>query len=87
MALTIDGSTGAVWWSYHKAATLGPWSITADPSGGTLTAKVIDADDIKLAQHGLTFQWDRQTGPAWSWPVHSLHVAAGTLVAQLGPQE
>jgi hypothetical protein len=28
-----------------------------------------------------------QNGKAWTWPIESLQIAAGTLSARLGPQQ
>lgn len=74
-------------WGYHRAAQLGPWTFTADATGGDLTATVESADAFKLSQPALTFRVDRQNGPAWIWPVLSLHYADGALSARLGSQE
>lgn len=87
MAMTIRGAEATVRWVYHRAAELGSWELTVDDTVGTVTAKVTAADDFKLAQQGLVFRVDRQNGPAFIWPVQSLHVADGMLTARVSLQE
>lgn len=74
-------------WAYHRAASLGPWELTADGTVGSLTAKVKESDAFTLAQPDLSFRVTRQNGSAWSWPIHSLHIAGDTLTAKVSMQE
>jgi hypothetical protein len=85
-SFTLSGSEAVVRWGYHSAAVLGPWTLTADTTGGTVTAKVTTADGFKLAQPDLIFRVPRQTG-SWDYPIHSLLVADGTLTARVSMQE
>jgi hypothetical protein len=84
---TIRGPQAVIRWVYHQAARVGPWEVTTDGGGALLTAAVIEGDAFKLAQPGLTFRVSLQNGKAWTWPIESLQIAAGTLSARLGPQQ
>lgn len=85
--LSISGTAAEVRWGYHRAARLESYTLTAQGATGTVTGTVTEADAFKLAQPDLTFRIVRQNGPAWSYPVHSLHVADGTLTASVLLQE
>lgn len=85
---TVGGRQAELRWSYHVAASLGPWTLTMDRSGGgALTAQVVSADTFRVEQRPLTFRTVRQNAAPWEWPVTSLHIAGATLTAALGPQE
>ena len=86
-AFTFHGQEGELLWGYLPAASLGPWTFTADHAGGDLTAQVKDADTFRTSQPFLTFRVVRQNASVWIWPVQSLHIADGRLTARLGPQE
>jgi hypothetical protein len=74
-------------WSYHTAASLGPWTMTMGPEGITLTASVLSADAFKVSQRPLTFVVRRPKGVTWRWPIQTLQTDSGSLTASLGPQE
>ena len=84
---TIEGIEGELRWGYFQGAALGAWSLTLNPTGGHLTAKVVWSDASRVTQHPLTFRVVRQKGPALEWPVESLQIVDGTLSARLGLQE
>jgi hypothetical protein len=52
-----------------------------------MTAQVVRAESFALSQPGLTFRWRRSTGREVIFPIQSLQIAAGTVTAQLGPEE
>lgn len=87
MAVTLTGHAGEVRWSYHRAASLGAWTLKADGDAIALTAAVRHMDVYRISQRPVTFVVPRQKGPAWCWPITSLQIADGTLSASLGPQE
>ena len=82
----ITGAAADVRWSYHRAARLRDYILTAEGSTGTLTATVIDADAYQCAQPHLTLCIPRQTG-SWTYPIRTLHVAGATLTASVDLQE
>jgi len=85
--VTIKGMSGEVRWAYHSAATLKDWSVTAEPTGDTLTASIVSLDTFKASQRPLTFVVARPKGQPWVWPIQSLQVTDTTLKATLGPVE
>lgn len=85
--VVINGPQGEVRWSYHRAATVGPWTLTAEPAGATLTATVVSSDAFAVSQQPLTFVVPRPSGASWTWPIVTLQIAGGSLTAELGPQE
>jgi hypothetical protein len=84
--VTVGGLSGEVRWSYHTAASVGKWTVTADASGHTLTAVVVSHDAFKVSQRPLTFVVDRGRGQ-WIWSINTLQIAGDTLTATLAPQE
>jgi hypothetical protein len=84
--MVLRGSGGAVKWAYHVAATLDSWTMTAEPSGTSLTAKVVSHDTFAASQRPLVLVIPRPTCQ-WKWVVESLQIVDGTLTAQLGQQE
>jgi hypothetical protein len=86
MKWEMRGAAGAVMWSYHVAASLADWTYTAEPDGGTVTAKVVTHDAFKVSQQPVTFVVRRPTGQ-WTWPIQSLQIANGTLTARVGSPE
>lgn len=85
--VTITGPAGLVQWGYYTAAQLGPWSLTAELGGGTLTATVVSVDDFRLSQLPLTFVVPRPTGPEWTWPLIRCSIAGQTFTAEVGPSK
>ena len=84
--LTIEGPPGTaeIRWGYHVAARLGAWGVHND----TLSAGVVDADLLRLAQPGLTFAVVRPNGLPWTWPIVQLTLIGDQqLTATLGPKE
>lgn len=81
----IRGSDAAVKWGYRVAAALGPWELTAEGAGGTVTASVVTHDAAAAAQQPLAFVVSRPKGQRWVWPVHSLQIVDGRLMASVGP--
>jgi hypothetical protein len=86
-SFSLAGQAAEIRWAYHRAASLGPWRLSAGGSDGTLTATVIEADTFKLSQPALTLRIPRQNGSVWSYPIQSLHIADGTLTARVSTQE
>lgn len=85
--VTFKGPSGEVRWAYHGAATLGPWTVVAEPTGGTLTASLVSHDAFRVTQRPLTFVVPRPQGRSWRWPIESLQIAGDTVTARLGLQE
>ncbi len=84
--MVLRGSGGLVKWSYHTAASLDAWTITAEPTGTTLTAKVVSQDTFAASQRPLTLVIPRPKGQ-WTWAVDSLQIVDSTLTAKLVQQE
>ena len=82
----ITGSGGVVKWAYHKAVSLGAWTITAEPTVTTCTATVVTHDTFAASQRPLVLVIPRTT-TEWTWPIESLQIVDGTLTASLGQQE
>lgn len=85
-SFSLSGREAALFWGYQQAASLGPWTVTADGSECSLSATVVSEDAFRVRQSPLTFRVSRQTG-RWTWPILTLHIAGGALTARLGPQE
>lgn len=85
--ISIRGAAGEVRWSYHRAASLGAWTLTPGSAASTLTASVVSLDTFKVSQQPLTFVVPRPTGRVWRWPVLSLQISGTEMTATLGPQE
>lgn len=83
---TLRGPQAELRWGYHPAATLGPWTLQVDSTGGTVTASIVTVDTFRVSQQPVTFQVTRP-GATWRWPVVSLQIAAQTVTAVLGPPE
>lgn len=79
--IALKGSSGEVRWSYHRAASLGAWTI----EGTQLSASVTAQDAYRLSQQPLTFVVPRQNGHTWSWPLSSVRVDGATLYANVNP--
>lgn len=84
--MRVTGAEGHIAWGYHIATTLRAWSLSRDEGQLTLTATVVTSDTFRLSQQPLVFVAQRQNG-SWRWPVHTLQISDGTLIARLGPQE
>jgi hypothetical protein len=84
---TMRGGSGEVRWSYHRAASLGSWTMTIKPGESTLTASVLTSDAFKVSQQPLTFVVPRPNGKTWRWPVTVLQISGNALTASLGPRE
>lgn len=81
--IAIKGVAGEVRWSYHRAASLGAWTL----EGTHLSASVVEADALRLAQHPLMFVVPRPKGTAWSWPIGSVRIDGTTLHAELHTEQ
>ena len=85
--VVVRGVTARLMWGYHVAASLRAWTVSrTDEEGWTLSASVERADGFKVSQQPLTFVAPHATG-AWRWPVRSLAMTDGSLIASLGPKE
>ena len=84
--VTISGIEAELCWGYHVAAQLGKWSMSADLSGGDLTAAVVSVDPFRLSQPSLMFRVSRN-GRFWCWPIVELNIEADALSARVGPQQ
>jgi hypothetical protein len=81
--IALRGSAGEVRWSYHRAASLGAWTL----EGSQLSAAVTEQDALRLSQQPLTFVVARPNGRAWSWPINSVRVEGTTLYADVNTEE
>ncbi len=83
-AVRFTGQEGELRWSYHRAAVLSSWSISAEPTSGLrLTATVVNMDAFRVSQRPLTFQVPRPSGQAWTWSLQTLQITGSNLVALL----
>ncbi len=87
MSTVFAGQAAEVRWGYHRAASLGPWSLTADAAGGDLSAEVRSADHARVSQQPLALVVLRQNGRPLVWPIVSLHIAGDRLTGRVGLQE
>lgn len=85
--VVLRGPAAEVRWGYRRAAVLGPWTLTSDTSGTSVSATIETADAFAATQQPLTFVVPRPKGPPWRWAVQSLQIAGATLTAVLGAQE
>jgi hypothetical protein len=76
--MRLRGPSGNIKWAWHRAASLGPWTIEND----LLTASVSDQDELGLSQQPLVFE-HTLGGQPMRWPIQSLQVSSGTLTAVL----
>lgn len=81
--ITMRGAVGEIRYVYHRAATLGAWSM----DGGQLTAQVISHDAFRLSQQPLTFVVSRAGGVSWCWPLTGVHLEGTSLQATVGVQQ
>lgn len=81
--IAVRGVSGEVRWAYHRAASLGPWTL----DGGHLTASIADGDAFRLSQQPLTFVVRRPGGALWTWPIVDLTVDGAALRATVSTQE
>jgi hypothetical protein len=83
----IRGPEAFVKWGYHVAASLGPWTLTAEGGGGTVTAKVVQHDACAVSQTPLAFVVPRPKGHKWVWPIHGLQISGDQLTLSVGPPQ
>ena len=81
--ITIKGEGAEVRWSYHKAATLGAWTL----SGDKLTATIASSDPFKLAQTPLTFVVRWPQGHTWNYWLHEATTHGSSFTATVVHQE
>jgi hypothetical protein len=81
--IALKGSAGEVRWSYHRAASLGSWTL----EGRALSASIAEQDAFRLSQQPLVFVVPRPNGHAWSWPITAVRVDGTTLYAELDTKE
>lgn len=87
--IRIQGRAGALLWSYHTAATLGPWAIRKGGDGRwILTGTCTRVDAFQIRQRPILFTGPREHGDGmWCWGVESLDVVGHQVRARLGPPE
>jgi hypothetical protein len=83
----IRGQEAQVRWGYHLAASLGPWTLTAEGASSTVTAKVVTHDACAVSQRPLTFVVVRPKGQKWVWPVEHVAVSGDTITLSVGPPQ
>jgi hypothetical protein len=85
----IRGSGAVVKWGYHVAASLGPWTLSAEGAGGVVTATVVTHDACAVSQQPLAFVVPRPNGHKWVWPVQTLQISGDqlTLTVNMAPEE
>ena len=78
----MRGPGGTLWRGYHVAASLGCWTLTAEPDGWDLTAAIISRHPIWSASGPFELEL---TAPkiCWRWPIASLNVRGDTAHATL----
>jgi hypothetical protein len=83
----IRGPEAVIKWGYHVGAVLGPWTLTAENGGGTVTAKVVTHDACAVSQAPLSFVVLRPKGHRWVWPINGLQISGDQLTLSVGPPE
>jgi len=83
MPILVRGPSAEVRHAYHRAATLGAWSI----ADGRLTADVQSADVFRLTQSPLTLVVPRGNGRAWRWRLTEVEQLGRQLVATVHDEE
>lgn len=81
--LRVKGAAAELRWGYHRAATLGAWSVGGTPGAWTFTATVVEADTFRVSQRPLKVV----TPNGWHWPVFTLQMTGTSLTAVVGPME
>ena len=82
MGLDLRGAGGRVCWSYHVAAEIGKFSITAirKSKQSTLRATVRSADPFKVRQTPLVFEVSNGT---LRWSLSDVVITDGILTATI----
>lgn len=84
---TVSGVQGILRHGYHKAGTLGAWTVTRNEGTWTLSASIVETDAFRISQRPLAFVAQHQHG-MWRWPiVGELQITGASLTAVLGPKE
>jgi hypothetical protein len=84
MAGSIQGVIATVVWGYYNAAAIEGYTVTFSAAGAwSATGRVVMSDSFKLSQRPLMFVAPFDRG-RWRWPITSMHVHEGQLVAELG---
>ena len=83
----IRGPEAQIRWGYHTAASLGPWTLTAEGATSTVTAKVVTHDACAVSQQPLTFVVTRPKGHRWRWPVLEMLQNGDQITLSVGPPE
>lgn len=85
MGALIRGVVGQIKWHYYTAAAINGYTVSRnDQREWSLRGTVVLSDAFKLTQRPLTFVAPHAKGE-WRWPIESMTVADGSLVAKLGP--
>lgn len=81
MGFDLRGAAGRVCWSYHVAAVIGKFSITAirKSERSALRAHVVSADPFQMQQSPLVFELTNGSGLRWS--LRDVVVKDGILTA------
>jgi len=83
MPILVRGPSAVIRYGYHRAATLGAWSIT----NGRLTADVQSADAFRLTQSPLTLIVPRSGGTDWRWRLSDVERVGPQLIAAVHDEE
>lgn len=84
---SITGVVASIAWHYYTAAAINGYTVTRAADGSwRASGTVVLSDAFKLTQRPLTFIAPHAKGE-WRWPITSLEIADGRLMAGLGPPE
>lgn len=83
---SITGVVGQIKWAYYVAADIHGYTITRSEARWSLSGFVGVSDAFKLSQRPLTFVAPTAKGD-WRWPIETIEIADGRLIASLGPPE
>jgi len=75
----ITGFSAELRWGYHRAATLGAWTVSNANGAFILTADIVTMDRFKVTQKPLTVR----TPNGWVWNVREMGIQNKTLMAHI----
>lgn len=74
-SITLRGTSGDIRYVYHRAASVGAWTI----EGGCLRASLLSHEPYRLSQQPLTFTVYRPNGVTWTWGLRDVTVTGAEL--------
>jgi hypothetical protein len=76
--ISAAGPLGQVRWGYLPALTFGAWRYEGLGRTGTLTAQILECDELRIEQHPLVVIVPMGQHE-WRWSVESLQRSGATI--------